>query len=222
MSQRILYDLAGEDERIRFSPFCWRIKLALAHKNLDYETIPWHFTDKDAIAFSGQGKVPVLVDGENVISDSQVIAEYLETHYPNGASLFGDPPGPGLTQFVKAWTEDVLHRAIAWVIVPEILPHLRPQDMDYFKQSREAAYGMSFEEIAGQRETHVAALKKTLTPLRRVLKSQDFISGAAPAYADHIVFGALQWGRLVAATPLLKDEPLIENWMEAVLAAYGL
>jgi glutathione S-transferase len=222
MSQRILYDLAGEDEAFRFSPYCWRIKLALAHKNLSYETVPWRFTDKDAIAFSGQDKVPVLIDGDREIAGSQTIAEYLETQYPNGASLFGEPPGPGLTNFTRAWTEDVLHRAIGWVVTPEILPLLHPKDRSYFKTSREASYKTSFADIAAARASHADTLHKTLSPLRRILHEQEFISGTAPAYADHIVFGALHWGRLVAARPLLEGETRIETWMDAVLNAYGL
>lgn len=64
------YDLAGADPERRFSPFCWRTKLALAHKGLPVETIPWRFTDKDVIAFSSQGRVPVLVDGDKTVFDS--------------------------------------------------------------------------------------------------------------------------------------------------------
>jgi Glutathione S-transferase, N-terminal domain len=51
-----LYDLAGAEPERRFSPYCWRIKMVLAHKGLPFDTIPWRFTDKDAIAFSGQGR----------------------------------------------------------------------------------------------------------------------------------------------------------------------
>jgi hypothetical protein len=29
-----LYDLAGAESERRFSPYCWRIKLALMHKGL--------------------------------------------------------------------------------------------------------------------------------------------------------------------------------------------
>ena len=58
-----LYDLAGAQPERRFSPYCWRIRLALAHKNLPVETIPWRFTEKAEIAASGQTLVPVLVDG---------------------------------------------------------------------------------------------------------------------------------------------------------------
>ena len=51
-----LFDLAGDELDRRFSPYCWRSKLALAHKGLTVETIPWRFTDTDAV--SGQGRVP--------------------------------------------------------------------------------------------------------------------------------------------------------------------
>ena len=139
--KRILYDLAAADEDLRFSPYCWRIKLALAHKNLSFETVPWRFTEKEAIAFSGQGKVPVLVDGDNVVADSQAIAEYLETAYPNEASLFGDAPARALTQFIKAWTEDVLHPAIAKIVLPDILVRLHPKDQPYFRETREKCFG---------------------------------------------------------------------------------
>ena len=57
-----LYDLAGEDPSVRFSPYCWRTRLALAHKGLDVETIPWRFTDKEMIAFSDQELVPVIIE----------------------------------------------------------------------------------------------------------------------------------------------------------------
>ena len=70
-----LYELAGADPDMRYSPFCWRTRLALAHKGLDFEGIPWRLTDKQMIAFSGSTRVPVLVDGETVVNDSWRIAD---------------------------------------------------------------------------------------------------------------------------------------------------
>jgi glutathione S-transferase len=220
--KRILYDLAAGDEDIRFSPYCWRVKLALAHKNLSFETVPWHFTDKDVIAFSGQGKVPVLVDGQSTISDSQAIAEYLETAYPNEASLFGEAPARALTQFIKAWTEDVLHPAIAKIVLPDILASLAPKDQAYFRETREKLLGMKIEDFSAHRSDYIAAFNAALAPLRSTLKVQSFVSGSAPAYADHIVFGALQWARLTSSTPLLDEDDPIIDWMDAVLGTYGL
>ena len=59
---RELFDLAAGDDTVRFSPYCWRIRMALAHKGLDVNMVPVRFTEKDKIAFSGQKLVPVLRD----------------------------------------------------------------------------------------------------------------------------------------------------------------
>ena len=48
-----LYDLAGAEADRRFSPFCWRIRMALAHKELPVETVAWRFTEKEALAPTG-------------------------------------------------------------------------------------------------------------------------------------------------------------------------
>lgn len=219
---RLLYDLAGADESLRFSPYCWRSKLALAHKNLSFETIPWHFTDKQAIAFSGQDKVPVLVDGDTVVSDSQAIAEYLEESYPNEPPLYGDPPARALTYFVMSWTDTRLQPAIARIILPDIFPRLAECDKAYFRASREAKLGCTLEEQAEKRADAVSAFQTVLQPLLATLKAQKFIAGDAPAYADHIVFGALQWARLMSSTPLLETSGPLSLWMQAVLETYGL
>ena len=90
----VLYDLAGEDPDVRFSPYCWRTRFALAHKALPVDTEPWRFTDRDAIAFSGQGKVPVIRDGGTVVFDSWTIAEYLEDQVPHPLCSAAQRVGP--------------------------------------------------------------------------------------------------------------------------------
>src|ERR1700709_562112 len=95
----VLYDLAGADPDVRFSPYCWRTRFALAHKGLPVETVPWRFTDREAIAFSGQGKGPVVRDEDKVVSDSWAIAEHLEERYPT-PTLFGGATGRAHALFV--------------------------------------------------------------------------------------------------------------------------
>ncbi|HEY5899308.1 MAG TPA: glutathione S-transferase N-terminal domain-containing protein, partial [Burkholderiales bacterium] len=65
-----LYDLAGAEEDRRFSPYCWRAKMALKHKGFDFETIPWRYHEKDVIKPFKSTTVPVLVDGNQAIPDS--------------------------------------------------------------------------------------------------------------------------------------------------------
>jgi len=220
--KRKLYDLAAADPSFRFSPYCWRIKLALAHKNLSYDTIPWRFTDKEAIAFSGQDKVPVLLDGKTTVSDSQKIAEYLESTYPNEASLFGDAQAQAITMLVKNWSEASLQPALTKILLPAIFKRLAPKDQDYFRATREAAHGISIEAMEAAQESYFPAVQAALEPLRRTLGGQDFIAGIAPAYADHIVFGALQWASLTTPVALWGADDVIARWMSAVLEAYDL
>ncbi len=44
-----LWELAGDEEKRVFSPYAWRIRLMLVHKQIKYETIPWRYSDKDLI-----------------------------------------------------------------------------------------------------------------------------------------------------------------------------
>src|SRR5215469_14553619 len=106
----VLYDLAGADPDLRFSPYCWRTRFALAHKGLPVETVPWRFMEREAIAFSNQARVPVIRDGERIVFDSWTIAGYLEETYP-ALSLFGNG-GQAHAQFINAWADSVLVSAI--------------------------------------------------------------------------------------------------------------
>src|SRR5687768_13055202 len=98
----VLYELSAKADR-RFSPFCWKARMALAHKELAPEYVPVAFTDKKTIAFSGQDRVPVLVDDGVTVSDSWNIACYLEDRYSCEPSLFGGEAGRNLTRFVDLW-----------------------------------------------------------------------------------------------------------------------
>jgi glutathione S-transferase len=217
---RKLYDLAGADPARRFSPYCWRAKLALAHKGLDVEAIPWRFSDKDVIAFSGQGRVPVLVDGEKVVADSWAIANYLEDNYP-GPSLFGGDAARAVTRLVNSWADTVLVGAIARVVLMDIYQHIHEKDRAYFRQSREQRFGKTLEEVAADRDGNVAALRQLLEPVRVTLAQQPFLGGETALYADYIVFGNLQWARCISTIPLLaKDDP-IAAWRARILDAFG-
>ena len=169
-----LYDLAGADLERRFSPYCWRIKLALMHKGLPFDTIPWRFTEKKAIAFSGQGRVPVLIDGDQVVFDSWTIANYLEARYPDRPSLFRGDGGRAVTRFVNAWADVVLVGGILRLIVTDILTHLDEKDRAYFRETREKRLGATLEAVTADRVTNVAVFRKTLEPLRTILAAQPY------------------------------------------------
>lgn len=221
MSSIRLYDLAGADPERRFSPFCWRTKLALAHKGLPVESVPWRFTDKEVIAFSGQGRVPVIVDGENTVHDSWTIATYLEDTYPEQRSLFGGDRGLAVTRFVNQWTDRVVHPALAPLVLGDIFAHIHERDRAYFRASREKVFGMPLEQVSADRETKVHAFRQAIEPLRGLLQLQPYVAGDEPAYADYIVFGAFQWARCISPFALLLEDDPVAAWRARMLEACG-
>jgi glutathione S-transferase len=216
----VMHDLAGADPALRFSPYCWRIRFALAYKGLPVETIAWRFTDKAAIAFSGQERVPVIRDGETVVSDSWTIAEHLDKRYAT-PTLFGGATGRAHARFVNAWADSIMLGAIARLIVRDVLDVVDAKDRDYFRKSREARFGMSLEDVQAGRETRVAAFRDIMQPLRLVLRQQNWFGGSTPSYADFIVAGSLMWPRCCSPFALLADDDPLNAWFERMLDLFG-
>lgn len=215
-----MYDLAGADPALRFSPYCWRTRFAAAHKGLPIETVPWRFTERDALAFSGQAKVPVIRDDDRVVHDSWSIAEYLEETYP-APPLFGSRTALAHARFVNAWADSVLLPAIAPLIISDLFDIVAEKDRDYFRSSREARFGRTLQEIQADRDSRVVTFRQALTPLRILLRTQPWIGGTAPSYADHIVLGTLMWPRCSSRFTLLEADDPILGWQGRGLDLYG-
>jgi len=115
----VFYDLAGQDGR-NFSPYCWRTRLALAHKGLDFEHRGTAFTAIPAVGGADYRTVPIIEDGGQMIGDSARIADYLEAQYPDRPSLFGGAAGHALCKFVHSWTNAVVHPGVARSVVQDI------------------------------------------------------------------------------------------------------
>lgn len=216
-----LYELAGADPELRFSPHCWKVRMALAHKGLDAKRVPWRFTEQEEITFSGQGLVPVLVHDAKIINDSWRIALHLEEHFPQAPSLFGHEDAIPLAGFVNSWADSALLPAISRIILLDVYRHVHEKDRHYFRSSREKRFGMSLEEVAADRPNHLADLRSKLAPLRQILKKQDFISGSVPAYADYCVFGMFMWARCTSPITLLEETDSVFSWRERLLDMFN-
>jgi glutathione S-transferase len=215
----ILYDLAGAEADRRFSPYCWRVRLALAHKGLPLETIPWRFTDKEVIAFSEQGRVPVLLDGGKVLTGSWTIVNHLENN-ADGASFFGGQAGLALTRFVESWTDNVLLPGLVPLILIDVFTHLHEKDRAYFRSSREQRLGMTLEAACADRDHRVIGFRQSLEPFRTTLETQPFVGGEAPNYADYLLLGGFMWARSTSPFKLLSNDDPIALWRERLLARF--
>ena len=93
-----------------------KVRIALDEKGLDYERIEVGWSPEaryephhpDVVALNPKKQVPVLVDGDTVVTDSTVILEYLEDRYPESPLFPADPAGRARCRHWEAWADEVL------------------------------------------------------------------------------------------------------------------
>lgn len=213
----LLYDLVGADRQRPFSPHCWKVAFALAHKGLGFESVPTPFTAVASVENGVCGTVPVIRDGERVVGDSFDIALYLEEAYPDRPTLFGGEGGRAMARFVERWSQLTVHPYLGAAALVDIHDCLAPEDQAFFRASRENRFGRRLEEIPVGRDDRLAAFRASLEPLRSMLGYQPFIGGGSPLFADYIVAGAFQWVRVVSSYPFLAAADPVAHWFARCL-----
>jgi glutathione S-transferase len=73
-------------------PYCARVRIALAEKGVEYETVEIDLSQRPAWVYdlNSTGRVPILDNGFT-LPESEVIMAYLEERYPQSPLLPGDP-----------------------------------------------------------------------------------------------------------------------------------
>jgi glutathione S-transferase len=74
-------------------PYCARVRIVLAEKGLEHETVVVDLDDRPAWIYEKNplGRVPVLEEDAFVLPESAVIMEYLEERYPEPPLWPADP-----------------------------------------------------------------------------------------------------------------------------------
>jgi glutathione S-transferase len=179
------------------------------------------FADVETIrALSGQHFVPILTDGDRVIHDSWNIARHLEDRFPDRPLLFGGDAGRGLARAINYWSDLTLGAAIRRLIAAQFAACLDAGDRDYYRRSREAAFGCTLEEYCADRPRWLAEFAVVTAPLERTLAEQPYLGGAGPGYADYIVFSAFQYARLGCPDEFLADGTTLRRWRDGLVQAF--
>ena len=99
---------------VPLSPFCRKVRLALAEKKVEVELVEERYweQDKDFMRRNPAGKVPVLrIDGVTM-SESMSICEYLEDTRPEPALLPKDPVARQEVRRLVGWFDDKFHHEV--------------------------------------------------------------------------------------------------------------
>ncbi|KAG1881189.1 hypothetical protein F4604DRAFT_1879717 [Suillus subluteus] len=189
----IFYDIPSTLSVNAWSPNTWKTRYALNIKGVAYKTEWVEYPDIEALAkkigapptsTNADGSplytLPIINDPNTgkVVSDSFLIAEYLDATYPSGTTLF--PPG---TKPLMVALEAVLN----------------PSSEKYFRATREATYGKKIEEFSpagAQRNADWAKAKEGLVAVDGWLSKNGggkFVMGNTVTYADGILGAWLTW-----------------------------
>ncbi len=219
--QTRLYELVL-DNGCSISPYVWRVRYALAHKGISFESVPLGFTEIPS-AFGGRFKtVPVLEHGETMMAESWDIAEYLDHAFASQPALFATPAEQAMVRLTDAWFSAEILRKMFGIYVLDIHNAVRPEDRAYFRRTREQRLkGRTLEEFTADRESRLPALRDALTPLRSHLKHYPYLGGSAPNYADYIALGGFLWIAGVGTVPLLAHDDPLRAWLDRGFELYG-
>jgi glutathione S-transferase len=93
-------------------PYCARARIVLAEKAIPHETVVVDLDDRPAWIYEKNplGRVPVLEEGEFLLPESEVIAEYLEERFPDPPLLPADPAERALARLAVKRFDDRLGR----------------------------------------------------------------------------------------------------------------
>ncbi|HWL32626.1 MAG TPA: glutathione S-transferase family protein [Gaiellaceae bacterium] len=109
--------------RIPFSTNVERVALALAHKGVPVEYVDVDSDDRSRVVeVSGQELVPVLVDGDRVISDSPAILDYLEERFPERSLYPVEEPRRAEVRIFVEWFNHVWKRPPNLIVAEEEKP----------------------------------------------------------------------------------------------------
>jgi glutathione S-transferase len=81
-------------------PYCARVRIVLAEKDVEYETVVIDLDDRPAWIYEKNptGRVPVLEEDVFILPESAVINEYLNERYPEPPLLPADPAARALVR----------------------------------------------------------------------------------------------------------------------------
>ncbi len=201
------------------SSAAYRVRIALALKQLPYEAVPVHLVRgggeqhrAEYLALNPGGLVPTLVDGDEALRQSLAIIEYLDETHPEPALL---PDGP---------IERARVRAIAQTIACDIHPINNLRVLKYLTRELGASEA---QKNAWYRHWVLTGLAAVEAMLADDPRTGAFCHGDAPTLADCClvpqVFNARRFDCDLSAMPTLVGIAERCERLEAFrLAAPGL
>jgi glutathione S-transferase len=191
--------------QFELSQYSEKVRLILDYKELDYKKIEVTpgVGQIDLFRLSGQSKVPVLKDGETIITDSTDIAFYLDRKFPEKPIIPTDPLLRGQCLLMEEWADESIglkgRKALIGALNQNpnfrtsVLPSNTPdflktlvgavpsEILDFFS----SGVGFGGNEV----KDAIQGLKQDLEALSLILQHRPYLVTDEPTLADLAVAG---------------------------------
>nr|4LMW_A Chain A, Glutathione transferase [Phanerodontia chrysosporium] len=212
----IFYDIpANEPRQMAWGPNTWKTRYVLNFKGLKYRTEWVEYPDIEAVckqigAPATEKKpdgrdhytLPVIQDPNTkaVVADSDAIAKYLESTYPDTPRLFPEGTRAFQHAFYQLARPSVL-MPIFNIVVARVWKLLRPRSQEYFRATREQMLGKKLEEIGSEDDWN--ALESGLARIKSSLEANGagkdlLLMGDRVTFADLQLASLFIWLRVSA------------------------
>ncbi|HWP64463.1 MAG TPA: glutathione S-transferase family protein [Candidatus Limnocylindria bacterium] len=183
-------------------PFCQKVRVVLAEKDLEYEKVLVDLRKQDQktpefLQLNPYGKVPVLMDEDTVVYDSTIINEYLDEEYPIPALMPEDSQGRAHVRLLEDYCDNSFIPPTTVLLAQALKPE-GERDVQRVEQAREE-------------------LRRCLYHLREKLDCKQYLGGSQFTLADAafaprmIVLGRLGFEFEPALAP-------VQQWVERIRA----
>lgn len=182
-------------------PYCEKVRLALALEGLKFESRTIEPDDRsEVVKISGQEKVPVLVEGDRVLLESNRILQRL-VEAPE-------------SKLVPSSRRD---QSLTWVLVDRADAILGPLAVRLRRRQDPDGNPLSEEDLSVIRRR----LLEEIAVMEGILERGPFLFGERPTVADvaaHAFLNRLPRGERDTVT---VDYPRVSGWYDRVLQAAG-
>ncbi|KAJ7597748.1 hypothetical protein C8J56DRAFT_852097 [Mycena floridula] len=212
----VFYDIPSKVPGSAWSLNPWKTRLTLNYKGIPYKTVWVEYPNIKELATSlGAQPTDILPNGDPlytipmihdpstgaVVSDSAKIAKYLDEQYPDTPKVFA----PGTHGLYEAFQDAIMWSAVTPILqfaIPIAPDILRSPSLEYFRATREAMFGMTFEEMKPKEEKRVEEWKKVEAGFRKMLKwfpkdSVFIMGGDKPTFPDFALAAILHSFKLI-------------------------
>ncbi|KIM38462.1 hypothetical protein M413DRAFT_75837 [Hebeloma cylindrosporum] len=211
------YDIPSTNPGRACSPNTFKARYTLNFKGIPYVTEWVEFPDIEPLckklgipltSKNAEGSdyysLPAIYDPSTgvYLSDSLVIAEYLEKTYPGTPQVFPDNTIALQLSFVSAFYGNI--GAIWDFITPAACAKLNPRSIEYYRRTRKIWLGKEMEDVAPKGEAAVAQWAQFKNGLAKVDAwyaknggEGPFLLGKTPSWGDITVASCLILFRIV-------------------------